>query len=43
MKAKKRNFAVLASYQREISLNTRVSKDKSRYSRKVKHKAKIYA
>ncbi|MCR2060471.1 hypothetical protein [Campylobacter helveticus] len=42
MKKKQRNVAVLASYKRELSLNTRVSKDKSKYSRKEKHKARLY-
>lgn len=37
-----RNVAVLASYKREISLNTRTSKDKTKYSRKEKHKGKLY-
>ncbi|MCR2104006.1 hypothetical protein CUPS4244_02700 [Campylobacter upsaliensis] len=41
MKKTQRNVAVLASYKREISLNTRVGKDKSKYSRKEKHKAFI--
>ncbi|MCR2056800.1 hypothetical protein [Campylobacter helveticus] len=42
MKKMQRNVAVLASYKRELSLNTRVSKDKSKYSRKEKHKNKLY-
>ncbi|EAL52246.1 hypothetical protein CUPS4066_07520 [Campylobacter upsaliensis] len=42
MKKMQRNVAVLASYKREISLNTRVGKDKSKYSRKEKHKARLY-
>ncbi|WP_185906691.1 MULTISPECIES: hypothetical protein [unclassified Campylobacter] len=31
------------AFKREISLHTRVSKDKSKFSRKIKHKNKIYA
>lgn len=34
-----RNGDILASYKREINLNTRAIKSKKEYSRKVKHKA----
>lgn len=40
---KKRDGNVQAAIRREISLFTRVSKDKSKFSRKIKHKNKIYA
>ena len=40
---KKRDGNVQAAIRREISLATRVSKDKSKFSRKIKHKNKIYA
>jgi hypothetical protein len=36
----KRNGDVLASYKREINLQTKIIKDKKKYSRKNKHKAK---
>lgn len=35
---KHRNKDILKSFKREISLATRVVKDKSKYSRKEKHK-----
>lgn len=41
-KITQRDGAVLASYRREISLQTRMSKDKTKYSRKEKHKARLY-
>ncbi|EPZ8781571.1 hypothetical protein ACXX9G_001906 [Campylobacter jejuni] len=43
MKKTQRDVIVLASYRREISLNTRMSKDKTKYSRKEKHKKAYYA
>lgn len=36
-----RDLNVLKSYKREISLKTRVVLDKSKYSRKEKHKTKF--
>lgn len=36
---KQRNGDVLASYKREINLQTKVIKDKKKYSRKKKHKS----
>ena len=35
---KTRNMAIIANYKREISLATKVVRDKSKYSRKLKHK-----
>lgn len=35
-----RNKAIIANYKREISLATRIVRDKSKYSRKQKHKNK---
>lgn len=34
----KRDMAVQANYRREISLQTRVVRDRTKYTRKVKHK-----
>ena len=39
-KVKERDLNILKSVQREINLNTRSVPDKSKYSRKTKHKAK---
>lgn len=33
-----RDKNILKNYQKEINLNTKVIKDKSKYSRKIKHK-----
>lgn len=35
-----RHKAIIANYKREISLATKVVRDKSKYSRKLKHKNK---
>lgn len=41
MKNKKpRDLSILQNYKREINLNTKVVKDKKKYSRKLKHKNK---
>ena len=40
---KKRDFSFLAAAHREISLSTRADRDRTKYSRKIKHKNKIYA
>ncbi len=40
---KKRDGHIQAAIRREISLSTRVSKDKTKFTRKIKHKNKIYA
>lgn len=37
----KRDPNILANYQRKINLQTKVVKDKSKYSRKEKHKGKV--
>lgn len=37
-----RNKAIIANYRREISLTTKVVRDKSKYSRKTKHKRREY-
>ncbi|WP_267891862.1 hypothetical protein [Helicobacter mesocricetorum] len=37
----KRNKAIIASYKREINLQTRFVRDRSKYTRKVKHKARM--
>lgn len=34
----KRDYNVLSHIKREISLSTRIKRDKSKYNRKVKHK-----
>lgn len=38
MKVLKRDAAIQANYRREISLQTRIVRDKTKYSRKQKHK-----
>lgn len=38
MKVLKRDTAIQANYRREISLQTRIVRDKTKYSRKQKHK-----
>ncbi|WP_275944632.1 hypothetical protein [Campylobacter concisus] len=38
---KKRDQNILSHIRREISLSTRVKKDKSKYSRKLKHKCAV--
>lgn len=38
-KQTRRNGDIIASFKREINLNTRVVKSKKEYTRKVKHKA----
>ncbi|WP_269149291.1 hypothetical protein [Helicobacter apodemus] len=40
-RAIKRNKAIIASYKREINLQTRFVRDRSKYTRKVKHKARM--
>lgn len=35
---KKRDTAIQANYRREISLQTRIVRDRTKYSRKQKHK-----
>lgn len=35
---KRRDLAILANFKREISLQTKICKDKSKYTRKIKHK-----
>lgn len=40
---RKRDKNVELAFKREINLSTRVSKDKSKFTRKIKHKNKIYA
>jgi len=37
---KRRDASIIKSYQREISLNTRVIKNRKCYTRKIKHKQK---
>lgn len=37
-KSKNRDFNIKLSYQKIIDLNTKVLKDKSKYTRKIKHK-----
>ncbi len=36
---KKRNFHILMNYERVIDLQTKVVKDKTKYTRKQKHKS----
>ena len=36
-----RDYNILKSYQREINLNSRVVKNKKKYTRKIKHKSKL--
>ena len=43
MKFLPRDGNIVLATKREISLQTRVCKDKSKFSRKIKHKNKIYA
>lgn len=38
---KKRDQTIQKSYRREINLQTKVVKDKSKFSRKTKHKNQI--
>lgn len=38
MKILKRDTAIQANYRREISLQTRIVRDRTKYSRKQKHK-----
>ena len=38
MKVLKRDSAIQANYRREISLQTRIVRDRTKYSRKQKHK-----
>jgi hypothetical protein len=33
-----RDINIIKNYKREINLNTKVKRDKTKYSRKVKHK-----
>lgn len=40
---KNRDGNVLMAMRREISLSTRTTRDKTKYSRKEKHKLKLYA
>lgn len=35
---KARDFSIVKNIKREISLSTRIVKDKKKYSRKLKHK-----
>lgn len=37
---KQRDLAILANYRREISLQTRIVKNRARHTRKIKHKAR---
>jgi len=39
---KKRDIAILLSYKGELDLRIKVVRDKKKYSRKVKHKKKIF-
>jgi len=39
---KKRDFNIVKSYSREINLNSRVVRNKKRYTRKIKYKNKIF-
>lgn len=41
MAQKQRDKNILKNYQREINLQTKVVKDKSKYNRKIKHKLKF--
>ena len=38
MKVLKRDSAIQANYRREISLQTRIVRDRTKYTRKKKHK-----
>ena len=40
-KVKSRDFNILAGFKREVSLATRVVRDKKKYNRKIKHKNKL--
>ncbi|AAP76883.1 MULTISPECIES: hypothetical protein [Helicobacter] len=40
MKIIKRDTAIQANFRREISLQTRIVRDKTKYSRKQKHKVR---
>jgi len=37
-----RDRNILLSYKREINLNSKVTKKKNKYTRKIKHKGKNY-
>ena len=39
---KQRDHNILANYRREINLRTKSIKNKKAYTRKIKHKNKIY-
>lgn len=41
-KFKKRDSNIIASYKREINLSTRSVCDRSKYTRKIKHKTSLY-
>ena len=38
----KRDWNIVKAYKKEISLETRVTKNKKKYSRKVRYKRTIY-
>ena len=38
----KRDFTIAKSFTKEINLNTKVIKDKTKYTRKIKHKSNKY-
>ena len=39
---KKREINILKNYKREISLQTRVVRDRTKYTRKIKHQKKSF-
>ncbi|WP_257874301.1 hypothetical protein [Helicobacter sp. 13S00482-2] len=42
MKKIKRDATILANYKREINLQTRFVRDNSKYTRKAKHKQRLF-